>query len=91
MSRILLGAIAGICGTALMTAAMRTLHRGLVDDARYPLPPREITERVLAGRVPEHGVRRRWQRISPTAPRWAVWSRWRQERRLQSPTLVMAW
>jgi hypothetical protein len=42
MSRILLGAIGGIWGTSLMTAAMRTLHRRLVVDARYPLPPREI-------------------------------------------------
>jgi hypothetical protein len=36
MGRILLGAIAGICGTALMTAAMRTLHRRLVVDGRLP-------------------------------------------------------
>jgi hypothetical protein len=40
-----------------MTAAMRTLHRTLVGDARYPLPPREITERVLPGPVTEQWLR----------------------------------
>lgn len=43
----LLGALAGVAGTALMTAAMARLHRLLPSDERYPLPPREITERAL--------------------------------------------
>jgi hypothetical protein len=46
-SRILVGAIGGIVGTAAMTAAMRRLHRRLPRQDRYPLPPREITERTV--------------------------------------------
>lgn len=46
-TRLLVGAIAGIVGTAAMTATMRRLRRALPADERYPLPPREITERVL--------------------------------------------
>lgn len=48
-SRLLLGSIAGIAGTAAMTASMNRLHRRLPPGERYPLPPREITERVLGG------------------------------------------
>ena len=48
-SRLLVGAIGGIVGTAAMTVAMRRLHGVLPPDERYPLPPREITERVLPG------------------------------------------
>lgn len=54
MNRLLLGALAGIVGTAAMTAAMRVLHRRLPAPERYPLPPREIVRRVLpkpAGRA----------------------------------------
>jgi hypothetical protein len=47
MNRLLLGALAGIVGTAAMTAAMRVLHRRLPPAERYPLPPREIVERLL--------------------------------------------
>lgn len=47
MSRLLLGALAGIAGTVAMTAAMRRLHRRLPQPERYPLPPREIVERVV--------------------------------------------
>jgi hypothetical protein len=47
-SRLLLGALAGLAGTAAMTAAMSRLHRRLPADEQYPLPPREITE-VVAG------------------------------------------
>jgi hypothetical protein len=43
-SRLLLGAIAGFCGTVVMTAAMRRLHRRLPQAERYPLPPREIVD-----------------------------------------------
>jgi hypothetical protein len=44
--RLIAGAIGGIVGTAAMTAAMRRLHRRLPARERYPLPPREITERA---------------------------------------------
>lgn len=45
-SRLILGAIAGAAGTVAMTAAMNRLHRRLPPRDRYPLPPREITQRV---------------------------------------------
>lgn len=45
-SRLLIGALAGITATTMMTAAMRRLHAGLPKEERYPLPPREITERL---------------------------------------------
>jgi hypothetical protein len=47
--RLIAGAIGGIVGTAAMTAAMRRLHRRLPARERYPLPPREITERTTPG------------------------------------------
>lgn len=46
-TRLLVGAIGGIVGTVAMTATMRRLHRALPPDERYPLPPREIAERVF--------------------------------------------
>lgn len=50
-SRLLLGALAGIAGTVAMTATMNRLHPRLPRSERYPLPPREITARMLgAGR-----------------------------------------
>jgi uncharacterized membrane protein YagU involved in acid resistance len=48
-SRLVIGAIAGVVGTAAMTAAMRRLHRQLSPEEQYPLPPREITEAVIGG------------------------------------------
>jgi hypothetical protein len=50
---MLLGAIAGMVGTAAMTAAMRALHRRLEPAERYPLPPRETIDRVLPEAAPE--------------------------------------
>jgi hypothetical protein len=50
---MLLGAIAGIVGTAAMTAAMRVLHRRLKPAERYPLPPREIIDQLLPEPAPE--------------------------------------
>lgn len=47
MSRIIYGAVAGFCATMAMTMAMRSLHRHLDREDRYPLPPREITEGTL--------------------------------------------
>ncbi len=48
----LLGGLAGIAATAAMTVAMRRLWRGLPASERYPLPPREITERLVGDRLP---------------------------------------
>lgn len=47
ISRLLVGAIAGAAATVAMTAAMNCLHKRLPEEERYPLPPREITERIL--------------------------------------------
>jgi len=47
MSRVIYGALAGICATMAMTAAMRALHSQLDREDRYPLPPREITQGTL--------------------------------------------
>lgn len=46
-ARLVAGAIGGVVGTVVMTAAMRRMHRGLPLDERYPLPPREISERLF--------------------------------------------
>lgn len=48
-TRTLLGAIAGFVATAAMSSAMARLHQRLPGRERYPLPPREITERILGG------------------------------------------
>ena len=48
MNRILGGALAGLAATAPMTLAMELEHRRLPRHHRYVLPPREITERVVA-------------------------------------------
>ncbi len=50
--RLVFGAIAGVCGTLAMTVAMRLLARGLAADERYPLPPREIVERMVPRDLP---------------------------------------
>jgi hypothetical protein len=47
-SRLIIGGIAGFVATMAMTSAMRRLHRKLPDKERYPLTPREITDRALA-------------------------------------------
>jgi hypothetical protein len=47
-SRLLIGGIAGFVATLAMTAAMRRMHAGLPADERYPLTPRELTDRALA-------------------------------------------
>ena len=46
-ARLVAGAIGGVVGTVVMTACMRRLHRDLPPGERYPLPPREITERLI--------------------------------------------
>ena len=43
-ARFLVGALAGVAATAVMTSAMARLHRTLPEQERYPLPPRELTE-----------------------------------------------
>lgn len=47
-TRLLVGALAGLTATAAMTAAMHRLHRRLPAGDRYPLPPRELTQELLA-------------------------------------------
>jgi hypothetical protein len=56
-SRLLIGALAGFAATAVMTAAMRRLHARLPADERYPLPPREIAERVSPGATGDDALR----------------------------------
>ena len=48
MNPILAGAVSGFAATVPMTAAMVAMHRRLPHRERYPLPPREITERATA-------------------------------------------
>jgi hypothetical protein len=48
-TRLLYGGIAGFVATLAMTSVMARLHRRLPEKERYPLPPREITERVTGG------------------------------------------
>ena len=43
---LVIGAISGIVATVAMTAAAEQMFRRLPRRERYPLPPREITERV---------------------------------------------
>ena len=47
-SRLAIGGIAGFVATLAMTSAMRRLHAKLPARERYPLTPRELTDRVLA-------------------------------------------
>lgn len=55
-SRLVLGALAGLTATTAMTAVMRRLRQRLPDEELYPLPPREITERILP-EIEEPGLR----------------------------------
>lgn len=41
------GALAGLAATVPMTLAMELLWRRLPENLRYPLPPREIIDRIL--------------------------------------------
>jgi uncharacterized membrane protein YagU involved in acid resistance len=47
-SRLVIGAIAGVVGTMVMTSAMRRLHARLPEEERYPLTPREIVDAAAA-------------------------------------------
>jgi uncharacterized membrane protein YagU involved in acid resistance len=46
MKRVLIGSLAGLVATLPMTMIMEMLHRQLPPTERYPLPPREITEKL---------------------------------------------
>lgn len=46
MNELMIGAAAGAAATAPMTWAMEVMHRLLPPQEKYPLPPREITDRV---------------------------------------------
>jgi uncharacterized membrane protein YagU involved in acid resistance len=50
MNRYLAGAIGGLLATVPMTLVMESLYRRLPREARYPLPPREVTENI-AGKM----------------------------------------
>jgi hypothetical protein len=50
---VILGALAGISASLAMTAAMRRMFRLLPVAERYPLPPREIAERVVPADIEE--------------------------------------
>lgn len=57
-----IGAVAGVVATAAMTLAAQALFRRLPKAERYPLPPRELTERVagwagVRGRLGEPGLK----------------------------------
>lgn len=47
IQRMAFGALAGLSATMAMTAAMRGLSKRLPYGEGYPLPPRELTERLL--------------------------------------------
>lgn len=47
MRKIVFGALAGLTATMAMTAFMRRAHEQLPHSECYPLPPRELTERVM--------------------------------------------
>src|SRR5256885_13098520 len=54
-SDLLDGALAGVGATVPMTIAMELMHGALPEHEQYPLPPREITEKLTR----ESGVRER--------------------------------
>jgi len=58
-SRLLIGALAGLTATTMMTVAMRRLHARLPKEERYPLPPREITERLSPDNPADDSLRDR--------------------------------
>ncbi|MEO8205036.1 MAG: DUF6789 family protein [Chthoniobacterales bacterium] len=47
LSRLLLGTIGGLSATGAMTIAMVKLHKQLPQRDKYPLPPKEITAKLL--------------------------------------------
>ena len=51
-----IGALAGMAATAAMTVAADAMFRRLPPAERYPLPPRELTERVTASVGPRGGM-----------------------------------
>jgi len=47
MNAVMTGAVAGAAATLPMTWAMEVMHQALPEHERQPLPPREITERLV--------------------------------------------
>ena len=45
---VVIGAVAGVVATTAMTLSMAAMFRHLARSERYPLPPRELTERTAA-------------------------------------------
>nr|CAD6437884.1 hypothetical protein REQ54_04331 [Rhizobium sp. Q54] len=58
MSRIVVGAMAGICATMVMTIVMKRGFELLPKDQRYPLPPAEIASGLGTpkGRLPDRAL-----------------------------------
>ena len=56
-SRLVIGALAGLTATTAMTAVMRRLYGKLPAEERYPLPPREITERIAPEEAGDEALR----------------------------------
>lgn len=46
VKRVALGALAGLSATMIMTMVMRRGYEALPAEDKYPLPPRELTERT---------------------------------------------
>jgi hypothetical protein len=55
-AEIIVGALAGVIATAAMTWTAAYLFRQLPVEERYPLPPREITERVMTPASPRRSM-----------------------------------
>jgi hypothetical protein len=47
IDRVVLGAVAGFSATMIMTMFMERSHEQLPAEEEYPLPPRELTDRIL--------------------------------------------
>ena len=64
--QMLLGACAGVAGTVAMTAVMRRLHERLSPSQRYPLPPRELTDRIVPRAVKsgDEAAREQWTTLA---------------------------
>lgn len=46
MNKLLIGALAGLIATIPMTVAMKLMHEALPEDENYPLPSREIVDKL---------------------------------------------
>jgi len=63
VSRLLWGALAGLVATGPMTGAMRRMQRHLPPEERYPLPPVEIVDSILAHSGLKTKITPRWEEV----------------------------